>query len=181
MKLEQNKQDIYNKLHSELKETTDFSSFLSQKITFDGRDWTAGQFLYKYCFDEFQPFAYYARDHFETLTGTEKRLAEKIYAVMDKGLTIPKNAYQFVENGETLDVFNGNTQKEIFYQNLFAGPERSLKNNPCYWHPVSRLQTAFVEYKLAQMGMSEEQILSLMKHCEAEREKAEKKAKKEAA
>ncbi|MBR6412933.1 MAG: hypothetical protein IKS41_07245 [Alphaproteobacteria bacterium] len=176
MVLEQSKQDIYNKLHSELKETTDFSSFLSQKVTFDGRDWTAGQFLYKYCFDEWQPFAYYARDHFEALTGTEKKLAEKIYAVIDKGLTLPKNAYQFIENGETLDVFNGNTQKETFYQNLFTGPKRSLKNNPCYWHPVSRLQTAFVEYKLAQMGMSEEQILSLMKHCEAEREKAEKKA-----
>ena len=26
------------------------------------------------------------------------------------------------------------------------------------------------EYKLSQMGMTEEQILSLMKHCEAERE-----------
>ena len=176
MKLGKNKQNILNMLRAELKEASDFGAFLSQKITFDGRNWTAGQFLYKCCFDEFQPFAYYARDHFGTLTGPEKRLAEKIYAVIEKKLTNPQNAYQFIKKGETLDVFNGNTWKEAFYQNLFTGPERSLKDNPCYWHPVSRLQTAFVEYKLSQMGMTEEQILSLMEHCETEREKAEKKA-----
>ena len=170
------KADIFQKLKSDLNKNTDFDSYLSQKIIFEERDWTAGQFLYKYCFDEFQPFAYYARDHFETLTGPEKKLAEKIYTVMDKGLTNAQNAYQFAANGDTIDAFDGNARKEVFYQNLFAGSKRSVEDNPCYWHPVSRLQTAFIEYKLSQMGMTEEQILSLMKHCEAEREQAEAKA-----
>jgi len=174
MEIQPNKQTIFRNLRDGLSKSNDFEAYLAQKIVFDGREWTAGQFLYKYCFDEWQPFAYYVRDHFDSLSGQEKELAEKIKRVMEEGLTKPKYAYQFVKKGKSLGLFDAD--KQAFYQSLLTGSKRSVKGNPCLWHPVSQCQTAFVAYELSQMGMTEKQIESLMRHCEQEREKAEEKA-----
>ena len=174
MKIKPDKQKLFQALKKDLESRSDFKGYLSQKILFDGRKWTVGQFIYKCCFDEFQPFAYYVRDHFDSLRGREKVLAERIKEIYETGLTKPKEAYRFIEEGKSLNLFD--EDKQAFYQNLFADIGRSEKGNPCYWHPVSQCQTAFIEYKLSQMGMSEKQIRSLMIHCEKEREKAEQKA-----
>ena len=174
MKRLPSKQTILRKLKKDLQKDVDFKAYLSQKIRFEGRVWTVGQFLYKACFDEWQPFAYYVRDHFSSLTGAEKELAEKLYLIVEKKLSNPQNAYRFIKEGGSLGLFDA--EKEAFYQNLFANEGRSERGNPCYWHPVSQCQTAFIEYKLAQMGLNDSEIESLMTHCAKEREKAEKKA-----
>mgnify|MGYP003301523002 CR=1 FL=1 len=110
------KQEIFKNLKKGLQNNTDFEAYLSQPIEFDDRHWTAGQFLYKFFMDEWQPFAYSVRDNFDNLTGRERELGEIIYTIMNKRLDIPKNAYHFIKNNEMLDVFNGNGKKESYYQ-----------------------------------------------------------------
>ena len=170
-----NKEEIFNSLKAGLQNNGDFESYLAQTIQFDGRDWTAGQFLYKYYFDEIQPF------NATVLQGKvakeDEFLANKLKGIVEKGLVRPLDVYALSESGKLpdVDMFDGDKEKEAFYQNLFCGG-RSVPGNPCYWTPVSQYYTRFIEHRLSQMGMNPDQIKSLMVHCEQEREKAESKA-----
>lgn len=170
-----NKEEIFNNLKAGLQNNSDFEGYLAQPIQFEGRDWTAGQFLYKYYFDEIQPFNIMASQG--KVAKEDEFLAKKLKDIVEKGLVRPPDVYALSENGKLPDInmFDGDKGKEAFYQNLFCGG-RSVPGNPCYWTPVSQYYTRFVEHRLSQMGMNPDQIKSLMVHCEQEREKEEDKA-----
>lgn len=172
-----NKQEIFEKLKDDLSTGEDFNAFLSQKILFENREWTAGQFLYKYFYDQIQPFAYNARQG--KTAPEDKHLIDKLMFLHQNKLISVKDFYPKMQAGTLpdVDMFDGNREKENLYRNLFAGPDRSTPDNPCHWTPVSQYYTRFIEDRLEKMGMSEEQIISLMIHCEGERKKTEQKAR----
>lgn len=47
---------MFQYIISSLAHAENFERFLSQTFTADGRDWTAGQFLYKHFFDQIPAF-----------------------------------------------------------------------------------------------------------------------------
>ena len=170
--------ETVRRIAAELIMQNDFDAFLNKHVHFDNRDWTYGQFLYKYCFDKVQEFNYRCRECFENnrldeLSKTEQKLAQKVAFLYSENLTRPDAVMQ-TEKLKELDMFDGNKEKETFYQNLFNGTERSVDTNTCYWHPVSQYQTLVIENELSKLGMNSEQIRALMIHCEKEREKTEK-------
>lgn len=169
---------IFQQITTELAQQNDFEAFLNRKVHFDNRDWTYGQFLYKHCFDEVQKFTYQCKDYFDgkpvaNFGETEKNLAQKVAFIFSNNLAQPDGVLQ-IEKLKELDIFNGDKDKEAFYQNLFANSNRSVDGNPCYWHPISQYQTLVIENELSKIGMNSEQIRDLMVHCEKEREKAER-------
>ena len=170
--------DVFQKITNEFRQQNDFDAFLNKKVHFDNRDWTYGQFLYKHCFDEVQKFTYKCKDYFDgkeiaNFGEAEKNLAQKVAFIFSNNLARPDGVLQ-TEKIKELDIFNGDEEKEAFYQNLFANSERSVEGNPCYWHPVSQYQTLVIENELSKIGMSSEQIRDLMVHCEKQREKTER-------
>lgn len=170
--------ETFRQIAAEFIMQNDFAAFLNKQIHFDNRDWTYGQFLYKYCFDKVQEFNYRCRECFENnkldeLSITEQRLAQKVAFLYSNNLAGPDAVLQ-TEKLKELDMFDGNKEKETFYQNLFTGSGRSVDANTCYWHPVSQYQTLVIENELSKLGMNSEQIRDLMIHCEKQREKAEK-------
>lgn|GEM_PF-6567173 len=172
------KSEIFQQITTELAQQNDFEAFLNRKVHFDNRDWTYGQFLYKHCFDEVQKFTYQCKDYFDgkpvaNFGETEKNLAQKVAFIFSNNLAQPDGVLQ-IEKLKELDIFNGDKEKEAFYQNLFANSNRSVEGNPCYWHPVSQYQTLVIENELSKIGMNTGQIRDLMVHCEKERVKAER-------
>ena len=170
--------DAFQQITAGLRQQDDFEAFLNKKIHFDNRDWTYGQFLYKHCFDKVQDFTYKCNAYVhgkpvENFGEPERKLAQKVAFLYSNDLAGP-NAVLQEEKLKELDMFDGDKEKESFYRNLFANSKHSADGNPCYWHPVSQYQTLVIENQLSQMGMSSEQIRSLMIHCQKEREKAEK-------
>lgn len=170
--------EIFQQITAEFAQQNDFEAFLNRKVYFDNRDWTYGQFLYKHCFDEVQKFTYKCKDYFDgkpvaNFGETEKNLAQKVAFIFSNNLAQPDGILQ-TEKLKELDIFNGDKEKEAFYQNLFANSNRSVEGNPCYWHPVSQYQTLVIENELSKIGMNTGQIRDLMVHCEKEREKAER-------
>ena len=168
-------EDIFRKITGAFNQKGDFDSFLSQKLNFDGRSWTVGQFLYKYFYDRVQDFIYQAKDHFNTLTTNDKAMAQKIKFLFENNMVGPKTVFEQIQTGTLpdADMFDGNREKEAFYRELFAGKKRSVSDNPCYWTPISQFQTRYIESRLFQMGMNDKQVRALMVHCETEKEKAE--------
>jgi hypothetical protein len=169
--------DVFNQIITEFPQQKDFEAFLNKQVSFDDRNWTYGQFLYKHFFDKVSEFNYRCRDCFEnnkldTLSKPEQKLAEIVYFLNSNEMAGPEGVLK-TEKLKELNMFDGDTEKEAFYRDLFANPSRSVEGNPCYWHPVSQYQTLFIENQLSQMGMNPEQIRALMIHCEKEREKAE--------
>lgn len=171
------KVEIFQHIISSLAHATNFERFLSQTFTADGRDWTAGQFLYKHFFDQIPAFNAAAAQG--DIAPEDQSLADKLKTLHDKNLINPLKVYPLMEAGQLPDtnMFDGNRAKETFYRNLFCNVQRSAPGNPCYWPPASQYYTRFVEHRLLQMGMSENQVMTLMVHCEREREKAEAVAK----
>ena len=181
----QNKKDIiFQKINSLFQKTEekDFNVFLNKTFSFEGRDWTYGQFLYKYHFDRVAEFTYRHREKPKNdLEEKELNLVKKGLIIMgktdlwkpDSVTTKPK---QVKDMGVVL--FSGDVDKRNTYQELFASTKRSTEGNPCYWHPVAQYQFLVIEHKLSQMGMSPEQVHALMVHCETKREEAEKNYKK---
>ena len=169
-----NKQEILNQIQSSFEPEKDFDSFLSTTVQFEGRDWTYGQFLYKHYFDEVQKFLFYARDNWDKLSEKELDLAKKgKFLLVENRMTVPNSVFM-TEKIKELNLFNGDKEKEDFYRNLFANPERGTEGNPVYWPPYSQYQFLVIEHKLqSEMGMNPEQVRSLMVHCELEREKTE--------
>ena len=168
--------DFFNQIVLDFHKQKDFSAFLNRKIHFDNRDWTYGQFLYKYFYDQVQDFSYQARDNFNGLSEKEKELARKVMSLFaNNGEMIKPDAVCKKENIEQLDMFDGDKEKENLYNDLFIKGTASIstKENPCCWHPASQYQTRVIEYKLSRMGMSEDQILALMKHCWDKRKEKE--------
>jgi len=170
--------DIFEQIITDFSKQNNFDAFLNASVHFDNRDWTYGQFLYKHCFDEVQKFTYKCKDYFDgkeiaNFGEAEKNLAQKVAFIFSNNLARPDGVLQ-TEKIKELDIFNGDKEKEAFYQNLFANSERSVEGNPCYWHPVSQYQTLVIENELSKIGMSSEQIRDLMVHCEKQREKTER-------
>jgi len=169
------KEAVFGQIKKSFEQGGNFDSFLGQKLNFDGRDWTAGQFLYKYFYDQVQGFVYQAKDHPETLSDEDKALAEKFKFLYKNGMVGPLDVFKKIEarTMPDVDMFDGNREKESFYRELFAGEKRGTPDNPCYWTPVSQFQTRYIESRLSQMGMDEGQVRALMVHCEKERERTE--------
>ena len=165
--------ELFSLILKSFHQQKDFNAFLCQKLAFKGRQWTFGQFLYKYFYDQFQPFVFWIKDSPEITDPAEKSLSKKIRFLFENDLIRPLSVFQKIESGTLpdLDIFDGQREKETFYENLFAGARFSLPGNHCYWPPVSRVQTRFIEIRLSQTGMNETQIRNLMIHCENQREK----------
>ena len=167
------KEAIFKNIFLSFQQDTDFQGFLNHPVqNFEGRDWTYGQFLYKYFFDQVQEFNYQVRDNFKNLPEDEKGLAEKCRILFDNKMTGPDTVLK-TDKIKELNLFNGDKEKENFYNSLFSGSNRSVEGNPHYWHPVSQYQFLVVEHKLSQMGMGQEQIRTLMRHCADKREETE--------
>lgn len=167
------KETILNQIRASFQTQKDFDSFLNTTVQFEGRDWTYGQFLYKHCYDGVQNLLFTARDNPSTLSQKELDLAQKGKFLLDNRMCSP-DAVHKKDVIEQANLWNGNTEKETFYRNLFANPNRSTPNNPCHWPPWSQYQFLVIENELSKYGMNPEQIQSLMVHCEKEREKTEK-------
>ena len=168
-----NKEEILNQIKESFQKQGDFDSFLNMTVQFEGRDWTYGQFLYKHCYDGVQNLLFAARDNPSKLSQQELDLAQKGKFLLDNNMCGP-NAIHKKDVIEKVNLWNGDTTKEEFYKNLFANPNRSTPNNPCYWPPWSQYQFLVIENELTKYGMNPEQIRLMMIHCEQEREKTEK-------
>ncbi|MBQ4084467.1 MAG: hypothetical protein IJC30_02270 [Alphaproteobacteria bacterium] len=167
------KEAMFKNIFLSFQQDTDFQGFLNHPVqNFEGRDWTYGQFLYKYFFDQVQEFNYQVRDNFKNLPEDEKGLAEKCRILFDNKMTGPDTVLK-TDKIKELNLFNGDKEKENFYNSLFSASNRSVEGNPHYWHPVSQYQFLVVEHKLSQMGMGQEQIRALMQHCADKREETE--------
>ena len=177
---EYNKQKIFEDICHSFGENKDFSAFLNTVVTFDGRDWTYGQFLYKYFLDQAQEFNYYvvdcAKKNIE-LSGREKFLAEKLHFLVENKMEKPIAVFMAKKIKE-LNLWEGNEEKYNRYKKLFV-EAHSVKGNPCYWHPVAQYYFLVMNHKLSQMGMNSDQIYALMMHCEMKKRETEEYYKKQ--
>lgn len=164
-------ESIFNQINTAFREEKNFDSFLKKKFQFNDRRWTYGQFLYKYFYDKVQDFSYRAKEHFKDLSGRDKELALKFKFMLDNKMIKPDAVLQ-TEKIKELNMFGGNKEKEKFYTDLFTGNYFSKKGWG-YWHPGAQYQFSVIEHMLtSQMGMTEDQVKSLMIHCEKKREDA---------
>lgn len=173
-------EEIFNQIKKSFNQGKSFDSFLKKSVRFDNRSWTYGQFLYKYFYDQLYFFNQKVKENekrLDILPPAEQKLAKKIISMHALGLdkpTVNLNDEKIKKQVKDLNLFDGDKNKENFYTELFTHG-RSVKGNPCYWPVAAQYQFLVIEHKLkSELGMSDDQVRSLMIHCEEKREKTEK-------
>ncbi|MBP5160525.1 MAG: hypothetical protein ILP11_00515 [Alphaproteobacteria bacterium] len=163
------KADAFRKIQNVLNAVADFDVFLNRVLhNCAGRDWTYGQFLYNYLYEEIQATLDNLKARKGAYTPAERALAGKFFLVKDA----IRLGY---EKDQKVDVFD-DRNKQAFYERLLNPGQYSVRGNPSYWPAAGRVRFLVVEHLLkTQLGLSDAQVRQLVQHCVDKRNQSPKR------
>ncbi len=175
------KAEVLNHIRKSFHKDTDLISWMNTPIKekFEERSWTQGQFLCKALYDEFKNFGFYARQHYDELEGSDKKLSDLLRKIQVEFNPLKEWQTRFYQkDSHYTDVFQ-NREKNAFYENLMVGDWcKECKDNSCYLPNAGKFVLLFIETRLKeQFGMTDNQVKTFFIELNNQRRLAEAQAK----